>query len=91
MAEIIVRRRMTFTHRAPEAEAVFLAGSFNGWNTQATPMKKNKEGLWSATLNLFPGYYEYRFIVDGQWEDDPNCHRRRLNRFGDYDCILSMD
>jgi 1,4-alpha-glucan branching enzyme len=91
MAEKIVRRRITFTYQAPEAEAVFLAGTFNGWNCEANPLKKNKEGIWSTSLNLFPGHYEYRFIVDGRWEDDPNCQRRHLNRFGDYDCILRMD
>ena len=87
----IVRRRVNFAYRAPEAGSVFLAGTFNGWNSEANPLKKDKDGVWTTSLNLFPGHYEYRFIVDGRWEDDPDCPRRRLNRFGDYDCILSMD
>ncbi len=91
MTEKIARKRVNFTFRAPEAGAVFVAGTFNGWNNKANPLKKNREGLWSATLYLFSGHYEYRFIVDGQWENDPACSRRRLNRFGEYDCILTVD
>jgi hypothetical protein len=31
---------------------------------------------------LFPGTYEYRFMVDGQWKNDPNNNQTRINRFG---------
>lgn len=52
------------------ATEVFLAGSFDGWTTQRR-MEKSKSGVFSITLKLYPGRYEIKFIVDGQWKVDP--------------------
>ncbi len=60
-----------FQCRAPNAQAVFLAGTFNGWNPNATPMVKDAKGNWSAALNLPVGRYEFKFVVDGAWCCDP--------------------
>jgi glycosidase len=61
----------TFTFTAPEAKAVFLAGTFNGWRTDRTPMVRGDDGLWKATLNLPFGKHYYKFVVDGNWTTDP--------------------
>lgn len=61
----------TFSYSDPQAQAVFVTGSFNGWNTDANPMTKNDAGVWTATLSLPPGETTYKFIVDGQWKTDP--------------------
>lgn len=52
------------------ATEVLLTGSFDGWTTQRR-MQKLKSGLFSITLRLYPGRYEIKFIVDGQWKVDP--------------------
>ncbi|KAH6809502.1 hypothetical protein C2S51_027285 [Perilla frutescens var. frutescens] len=52
------------------ATEVLLAGSFDGWTTQRR-MEKSKSGVFSITLKLYPGRYEIKFIVDGQWKVDP--------------------
>jgi 1,4-alpha-glucan branching enzyme len=53
-----------------------LAGDFNGWDAQAQPMVKGSDGVWSATVKLKPGAYQYKFVVDGEWsEDHTNSHR----------------
>jgi len=88
MNEKTTRKRVTFKYCAPEAESVFLAGSFNGWNVAANRMKKGKDGAWAATVNLLPGTYEYLFIVDGEWKTDPTCELRYLNRYGGYNSLL---
>lgn len=64
-------KKVRFQFHAPKAEMVSLAGSFNDWDVTALPMKKDKEGNWKASLNLGLGRYEYRFLVDGTWQDDP--------------------
>ena len=73
-----------FECRAADAKSVFLAGSFNDWNPQSTPMEQTAAGRWETALELTPGRYEYKFIVDGNWccepgrEDGagcPNCVR----------------
>ena len=58
---------------APGAENVCLAGSFNEWSTDATPMKKDKNGRWKVAVELTPGRHEFKYIVDGQWHCESNC------------------
>ncbi len=62
-----------FTCKAPWASKVFLAGTFNGWSSTETPMKNDKTGNWNTSLNLSPGEYEFKFIVDDRWCCDPGC------------------
>ena len=76
-----------FEISAPEAKEVSLAGSFNHWNTQANPMKKDKKGTWKATLSLETGRYEYRFFADGNRENDPYCSCGVANEFGGQNCV----
>ena len=55
--------RAEFACEAPEANCVFLVGTFNGWNPQATPMARKDNGEWTTVLELPPGNYHYRFLV----------------------------
>ena len=76
------RRRVIFSLESPDAKEVILMGDFNQWNPKKHPMEKYKNGVWKKTTMLFPGTYEYRFMVDGQWKNDPNNNQTRVNRFG---------
>ena len=87
----ILKKRIVFKYHASYAETVFVVGSFNGWNSAANPLKQDKEGTWSAVVDLYPGTYEYRFIVDDRWTDDPTCKMRRMNEYGGYNCVLIVD
>jgi nucleoid DNA-binding protein len=91
MIDKINKEKITFKFYSPEAQSVFLAGCFNEWNPAANPLEKNKEGNWSTVVNLVPGRYEYRFIADGLWKDDPTCMMRNLNQYGGYNCLLNVD
>lgn len=65
-------RRVTFTVRADAGKAVYLAGSFNQWSPTGKKMTdKKKDGVYSATVKLAPGTYEYKFVIDGVWCADP--------------------
>jgi 1,4-alpha-glucan branching enzyme len=59
-----------------------VAATFNNWNSSKHPMKKDKKGIWKKSLSLKPGQYEYRYLVDGQWENDPSCPSVVANEFG---------
>lgn len=63
---------VTFTHEAPHARDVHLAGDFNGWHPAQDAMTKDKAGTWTLTIPLKPGRYEYKFIIDGgeTWKHD---------------------
>ena len=55
----------------PERE-VFLAGSFNDWDTSVIPLKFTKRlKTFGVNLDIPPGDYEYKFVVDGVWKMDP--------------------
>ena len=73
-AEGITSRFQPFTCHAPDAKQVFLAGTFNDWKPDATPMVQGDTGKWTAEVDLFPGRYEFEFVVDGDWVCEANCH-----------------
>ena len=61
-----------FHCHAPEAIRVSIVGDFNKWNPNATPMIRQPEGQWTASLELRHGYHRYAFLVDGITVLDPN-------------------
>ena len=80
-------KKVQFNLFAPEAERVCLAGEFNNWCVDSLPMKRDKKGTWEASFALTSGRYEYRFWVDGGWQDDPNAQERVENPFGSQNCV----
>jgi len=83
------RRELVLLHRTfCGAKKVYVAGSFNGWSPSATPMEDRGSGRWVATLRLHPGRYEYRFVVDGKWCDDPVTHGQVANPYGSHNNVL---
>jgi hypothetical protein len=66
-----------FVFVAPAAKQVALAGDFNDWDTGKNQLVRNEQsGMWTATLKLPPGRYEYAFVVDGErWVADPRAPR----------------
>jgi hypothetical protein len=83
-------RKVWFRLSAPAANRVCVAGTFNEWNPTATPLVKGKEGEWRADQELVPGEYEYRFVVDGTWQEDPDAKRAIPNPFGSRNSILHV-
>ena len=60
-----------FSLAAPGAKQVFLAGEMTDWDTGKRAMQRDASGTWRTTLDLEPGQYLYKFVVDGQWIQDP--------------------
>ena len=68
--EVSNKGNTTFFIKGNEnAKKVILCGTFNKWNEEELKMVKTKDG-WEMKLNLVPGIYEYKFIVDGKWTHD---------------------
>ena len=74
----------------PEAKNVCVAGSFNGWKPEKTPLVPKGNGHWVGDLTVNPGKYEYLFVVDGQWLPDPNAKESVQNPFGGKNSILTV-
>ena len=86
-----VERKIEFSFNFPEAKGVFLAGDFNGWDVQSIPLKKKGKGAWEAKLNLSPGRYEYKLMVDGAWSQDFGCAEMVPNPFGTHNCVIRVE
>ena len=78
----IKRRRVRFTLEVPKAKESILMGDFNNWNAKAHPMNRSERGVWEKIVILAPGRYEYKFLVDGQWLNDPKNGDFCRNSFG---------
>ena len=62
---------------APDARRVAVAGDFNRWDVEATPLERDERSRrWSVTLALRAGEHRYAFVVDGtRWIADPHAAR----------------
>jgi len=74
----------------PAAQQVYVAGSFNGWKPDTTPLAALGNGRWKGDLKLGPGRYEYLFVVDGQWRPDPNARETVQNPFGGRNSVVMV-
>ena len=80
-------KRIHFEFTSPTAESVSIAGTFNEWKPNATPMISLGQGRWAKNLALPPGDYEYCLVVDGQWTPDPQAAETVPNPLGGVNSI----
>ena len=78
----ILPRPIEFVLRAPKAKSVKLVADFTGWEKSPLEMTRDDKGVWGASVTLMPGEYAYRFIVDGEWWEDPLAYLKISNPFG---------
>jgi 1,4-alpha-glucan branching enzyme len=74
----------------PLAKTVYVAGSFNEWKPDQTPLVSTGNGRWIGNLAVPPGRHEYLFVVDGQWLPDPNARETVQNPFGGKNSVLTV-
>lgn len=72
-----------------KAKEVILSGTFNRWDEHLFKMNKTNDG-WELTLQLKPDEYQYRFIVDGNWMEDPDNVDKVENEFGEYNSHIDI-
>jgi 1,4-alpha-glucan branching enzyme len=75
---------------APHAESVSVAGEFNGWSPDASPLAREEGGRWSRDVEEAAAGHRYRFVIrtpDGRtlWRSDP--YARDLDSSAG-DCIV---
>jgi len=82
-----------FLTHFPEAQAVFVAGDFNSWSAEATPMNRlngDMKGDWEICLPLSAGRYRYRLVVDGSWQHDPHNNYVESNPYGELNSVVEV-
>ena len=83
-------KEVEFFLKASSAKSVKLAADFTDWERASLPMSRAGNGIWFAIVPLPPGDYNYRFIVDGQWSDDPHSSRHIPNSFGTRNAVKTV-
>ena len=79
-----------FAIHKPDAKGVSVCGEFNGWSSNATPMRRDSSGHWETTVALTPGRYQYKFVVDGEWIPDPLTHENVWNQHGTLNSVVEV-
>ena len=85
-----IEKDVLFEFYAPAAEDVRLAGTFNHWDPSKHRLRKESNGRWHLTLKLKLGRYEYRYLVDGNWENDQRPVGCVPNAFGTWNCVVEV-
>jgi 1,4-alpha-glucan branching enzyme len=84
-----VQEGVLFSLDVPQAQTVAVTGEFTNWSKEGIPMQRDaQDSLWKLVLDIKPGEYEYRFIVDGVWIRDPNNRDYIRNEFGQENSLL---
>ena len=85
-----IKKSVEFKLSAPNAKTVLLAGDFNNWGKSSLKMKKDTKGTWKIKVDVVPGRHEYKFIVDGNWWNDPACSSCVSNSLGTQNCVANI-
>lgn len=77
------KKKVSFKFKPQEnVHEVKLAGTFSNWDQGAIVMAQGKRGEWKAQVSLKPGEYEYKFLADGNWYNDPAADKQVPNMSG---------
>lgn len=70
---------------ASAAKTAKIVGEFNNWSPTANPMKRLKDGAFTATLDLEKGKtYQFRYFLDEQqWENEVDADKFVVSSYGD--------
>ena len=86
-----IRRRVTFLYEDEPGKVVAVAGSFNEWLPDKQLTDKNGEGIYTGTMMLAPGVYEYKFVVNGEWKVDEHNPNFTPNDIGSINSVLVLE
>ena len=86
------RKRRDFQVRTNPGNEVFLSGSFNNWNREAKKLKDiTGDGDYSISIFLPPGRHEYKFVINGEWQVDPECPDWVVNKYGTLNSVIDVE
>ena len=85
-------KRILFSLLARRAKHVQLVGDFTDWEARPIPMDRMKprSRTFGAIVDLPPGTYQYKYIVDGEWVEDPKADSVP-NEFGTSNSVITIE
>ena len=79
-----------FTLTAPSDGVVEIAGEFNDWQPEPLLLGEGKDGVWRTVKRLRQGQHRYKFVVNGEWINDPHNANTKPNPFGGTDSVVHI-
>lgn len=87
----VAKKSVTFTLHEEKGRSVYLAGEFNDWSTTAKKMAyKARSGIYTVSIKLAPGSYQYKFVLDGKWCADPENVNCVANDKGTFNSVITV-
>ncbi len=80
-------KKVNFSLSGVKARGVFVVGDFNNWDRTKHAMKKEKNG-WKLSVRLPAGEHKFKYLVDGNWLNDPAAHKYAGNPYGSEDSVV---
>ncbi|MFN0010609.1 MAG: AAA family ATPase [Phycisphaerales bacterium] len=80
-----------FVQPLSAGKVLAIAGDFNRWSPEATPMRLNPAlGVYEAVVPLPPGRFQYRIVADGLWITDVYNPDLEPNPFGEANSVIDV-
>lgn len=83
-------REVVLSFRDLPCRRLQIAGDFNGWIPDGGVETRQVAGQWQKVLHVPEGAYEYRVIIDGVWQQDPNNPCEVPNSLGGNNSLLRV-
>ncbi len=84
-------KAVTFSIHGDKGHTVCLAGEFNDWNPSAKKLAyKARRGLYTTTIKLAAGTYQYKYVIDGTWCADPENENSMPNDQGTFNSVVTV-
>jgi len=84
-------REVVFTFQAPGHATVQIAGDFNNWTPQRLDFNELQgKHVWKRAVLLRPGTYQYKYLVDGSWIQDPENNKTIDDFLGGVNSVISV-
>lgn len=75
-----------------EGRDVRVLGTFNGWSWDKGLKMKSTKGNYQADINLAPGEYQFRYLVDNQeWKNDWEAQGYTASGYNSDNCVLMLE
>jgi hypothetical protein len=83
-------KEVVFRFDNTKYKRVQIAGEFNNWIPDKDVETEIQDGAVQKKLRVKPGGYEYRLIIDGDWQQDPANPNAAPNDMGGYNSLLNV-
>ena len=65
-----------------------VAGEFSQW--EPVKMEGRSDGSFAAAMAIPPGVYQYKFVVDGRWQIDPDNSSFAMSPMGTVNSVAHL-